>query len=124
MAWRTGYLMVDHSNSPGLPEDIARQSGYNPALCKEGKRFEADTLKCAHCAVSVLKSPMRDTTKMPRNKCPKCRDSAGDARYICDVCAFRMTLPDYIHVSYQKYIDVCYDASANGKSPNVLIIPG
>jgi hypothetical protein len=119
MAWRTGYLMVDHSNSPGLPEDVARASGYNPALCKEGKRFEADTLTCVHCKVVVVKSHTRDTTKMPRHKCPKCRN-----RYICDLCAFRMTLPDYNHLPYEKYIDVCYDASANGKAPNVLIIPG
>ena len=116
MAWRTGYLMVDHGNSPGLPEDIARASGYDPALCKEGKKFEADTLKCCECAVTVVKSPMRDTTKMPRHKC-----SCG--KYLCDLCAFRASLPGHVHLPYKKYIDVCHDASANGKAPNVLIIP-
>lgn len=110
---KTGYLLVDHTNSPGLPEDVARASGYNPALCKEGKRFEADTLTCAHCKVTVVKSPMRDTIKMPRATCAKC-----DHKYICDLCAFHMTQPDYTHLPFEKRVAQLYDVRERG-----LILP-
>lgn len=113
---KTGYLLVDHTNSPGLPEDVARFSGYNPALCKEGKKFEADTLTCAHCRVCVVKSHTRDTTRMPRAKCLKC--NYVDPPYICDVCAFQMTLPDYTHLPFEKRVAQHFDAAERG-----LILP-
>ena len=101
MKQREGYLLVDHSASPGLPEDVARASGYDPAMVAEGKRFEAATLTCAHCKVTVVKSPLRTRE---RNYCMKC-----SGKYICDVCGFRATLPDYNHAPYEKYVDVTAD---------------
>ena len=32
MAKSFGYLFVDHRNSPGIPEDMARKMGYEPSL--------------------------------------------------------------------------------------------
>ena len=49
MKQREGYLMVDHRASPGIPEDVARQIGMDPAQVKEGKLLEAATLTCSHC---------------------------------------------------------------------------
>jgi hypothetical protein len=115
---RTGYLLVDHSNSPGLPADVARKYGYNPELCKEGKTFEADTLTCAHCKVTVVKSHTRDPIKMPRATCAKC-----DHRYICDVCAFQASQPDYVHLPYEKRVQLHFDAAERNRAPPKLILP-
>lgn len=94
MANREGYLMVDHRASPGLPEDIARASGYDPLHCKEGKLFEAATLTCAHCKVGVVKNPKR---VRERALCFKC-----GVKYICDFCAADMQRADYEHTPFEK----------------------
>ena len=49
MAQPSAPLPVDHRASPGIPEDKARQMGYEPSLVGEGKLMEADILTCAHC---------------------------------------------------------------------------
>lgn len=106
MPVREGYLLVDHQASPGLPDDVARASGYDPLLCREGKRFEAATLTCRHCRTTVVKSPLRTRA---RHQCAKC-----SGRYICDGCFFQSTLPDYSHAPYEKYVDVTVDLAAKG----------
>jgi hypothetical protein len=110
-----GYLMVDHRASPGLPEDVARWAGYDPALCREGKLFEADTLRCAHCPAIVIKNPLRTRE---RCTCQKC-----SGRFICDPCAFRATLPDYVHAPLEKALDEIKDRAAMGSPPSLLIPP-
>lgn len=90
-----GYLMVDHRASPGLPEDVARASGYDPKLAGEGKLFEADTMTCSHCKVSVIKNPLRTRD---RGHCFSCN------HYICDICAIAARQPDYVHTPFEKLI--------------------
>lgn len=97
MKKQSGYLMVDHRASPGLPEDVARLAGYDPALCREGKVYEADTKTCAHCRGTVVLNMFRTRE---RYSCRKCED-----RYICDGCAFLASRPDYVHVPFQKIVD-------------------
>lgn len=109
-----GYLMVDHRASPGLSEDIARQVGYDPRFAGEGKVYEADTLTCAHCKGTVVKNFFRTRE---RHSCSKCGD-----RYICDGCAFKASLPDYVHVPFSKIIDEVKKQAAMG-SPSTLIPP-
>lgn len=106
MAQRTGYLMVDHRFSPGLPEDVARASGYDPKFCGEGKLFEADTLTCAHCKNTWVKNPLR-TRERP--KCHKC-----NYHYICDGCAVAMNDPLYSHLPYERLVDLTLDHAAKG----------
>jgi hypothetical protein len=103
-----GYLFVDHRASPGLSEDVALRAGYDPLMCKEGKVFEAVTKQCKHCGTPVMLSPTR---KRPRNYCMKC----GGA-FICDICAFRCTLPDYVHTPIVKVVDLAHDAEAKGQN--------
>jgi hypothetical protein len=86
-----GYLLVDHSASPGLPDDVARAAGYDPALTREGKVFETKTLTCSHCRCTVVPNPLRTRE---RAFCFKCM------HYVCDLCGYRMTLPDYVHRPY------------------------
>lgn len=92
MAKREGYLLVDHQASPGLPEDVARAAGYDPAYVREGKRYEVGTLTCAHCKTTVVPNPFRTRE---REFCFKCM------HYICDVCGFRASAPDYDHAPFE-----------------------
>lgn len=107
-----GYLMVDHRASPGLPEDIARASGYDPQFCKEGKLFEAASLTCSHCKISVVKNPLR---QRERATCFKC-----GWHYVCDFCAAEMREPDYNHTPYEKVVAAVLRQAALG-SPGKLI---
>ncbi len=116
MATKEGYLIVDHRASPGLPEDVARASGYDPKLAGEGKVFEAASLTCAHCKVAVIKNPLR---QRERFTCPKCSH-----HYICDLCAAQTRQPDYNHTPYEKIVDVGLDLASKGEtlgSPQDLI---
>jgi len=105
-----GYLLVDHSASPGLPEDVAIASGYDPTLCREGKRFEAASLTCDHCKVVVIKNPRR-TRERPF--CAKCH------HYICDVCDLKRSQSDYSHFPYDKFLDLTLEGKLG--SPLILL---
>lgn len=112
-----GYLFIDHSASPGISEELARRSGYDPALVGEGKKMEAKTMCCAHCKSHVVPNPGRVTE---RHSCPKC-----DHHYICDGCAYLMTLPDYVHTPYEKKVDLALSGKLQpqplGSPPKLLI---
>jgi hypothetical protein len=58
-----GYLLIDHSNSPGIPG-------------RTGK-LESATYTCSHCPRVVILNPNRSR---PRGYCPGCN------HYICDHC--------------------------------------
>ncbi len=106
--------MVDHRFSPGLPEDVARQSGYDPKFCGEGKLFEVATLTCSHCKISYVKNPLRTRD---RAYCQKCD------HYICDFCDVKRHQPDYIHTSFEKFADVTRNLAEKMGSPQELLSP-
>lgn len=115
-AQRKGYLLIDHSASPGIDEGTALQVGLDPTLVGEGKRLEADTLTCAHCKGVVLRNPFRTRE---RASCPKCGH-----HYICDGCEFLSRQPDYIHLPFTKLRDETLEAGARGLgSPRTLLFP-
>jgi len=62
-----GYLVIDHSNSPGLPDQGM----------PEGSVLERDILQCTHCQRGVVLNPGRVRA---RAVCLKCH------HYICDGC--------------------------------------
>lgn len=93
----TGYLHVDHRSSPGLPEEAAHRFGFEPALVREGKVFEADTLACCHCASVFIK---RHDRIRERGHCPRCN------AYICDACVIASRDPAYVHYTRQQMIDL------------------
>ena len=98
MAKSFGYLFVDHRNSPGIPESMARRMGCDPALVGEGKLMEVDTMMCVHCNRPVIKNPLRDRE---RAYCMAC--SGG---YICDLCDAERRKPDYQHLPFNKIKDL------------------
>lgn len=91
-----GYLHVDHRNSPGLPEDVARYCGYDPEQCKEGRVFEVDTMGCKHCGGHVIPNPWRVRDR------PWCRSC--DA-YICDPCDLARKMTGYEHTTIDQVVD-------------------
>lgn len=74
---REGYLLIDHRNSPGVPEAMAQAAGLDPRALGAGKLFESATITCGHCGGIVVLNPNRSRE---RGHCMRC-----DA-YICDVC--------------------------------------
>lgn len=72
----SGYLEIDHRNSPGLtPADVAHVPGMTAV--GEGEHFERDVQQCSHCERAVILNPGR---VRERARCPKCY------HYICDGC--------------------------------------
>lgn len=119
MSQREGYLLIDHSASPGIPEDLAVRLGLDPHLVREGKVMEAATYTCAHCKGAVVKNPLRTRE---RASCMKC-----GGKYICDNCALEVRLPGYSHTPFDKKVDLTKDAEAKGipilGSPPALLQP-
>jgi hypothetical protein len=98
MAKPFGYLFVDHRASPGIPEDKARQMGFDPSLVGEGKLMEADTMTCAHCRNIIVRNPDRTRERY------YCMECGGD--YICDLCNIERRKPDYVHLPFQQIVDL------------------
>lgn len=70
-----GYFLMDHRNSPGVPDEIVVAQGLDPCA---GKRvFESATFTCSHCEAVIVKNPNRSRE---RAWCKKCD------HYICDGC--------------------------------------
>lgn len=69
----TGYLTIDHRDSPGMPDEVMAKIGL-PVKSGVGF-FEGDVKTCAHCQAIVFLNP--DRTR-PRNYCAKCD------HYVCD----------------------------------------
>jgi hypothetical protein len=65
-----GELLIDHSNSPGIPPALAAEWEANGvAVAGAGERVEAATYTCRHCNVVVIMNPRRTRD---RNVCRKC----------------------------------------------------
>lgn len=111
-----GYLLVDHRASPGLPEEVARWAGYNPALCREGKVYEVDTLCCSHCNACVVPNIHRTR---PRALCLECDNIRG--HYICDGCDYLRTQPGYVHRPFTQVIDETLTTTTMGTPPKLLL---
>jgi len=101
-----GLLIIDHRDSPGLTPEQVR--GHGPAIGK-GQFFEAPTLTCRHCTITVVLNPLRNT---PRHYCQKCDD------YICDPCSALPCMP------FQKIVDETMNQAIKGLSTDGgIIIP-
>ena len=72
-----GYLMLDHSNSPGLDEKVIHEMGDDLPLNAGRGKFEAPTYTCSHCQTVSILNPLR---KRERVYCTGCD------HYICDTC--------------------------------------
>jgi hypothetical protein len=98
---REGYLLVDNTNSPGLPDEVVqrhlRMGLPAPLTARSGRKVESATITCCHCNVIVILNPNR---KRQRGYCWHCD------HYVCDnpVCnlqctPFQKTLDDLHHLA-------------------------
>lgn len=72
----SGYLEIDHRESPGLtPADVAHIPGA--IAVPGGAHLERDVQQCSHCQRMVVLNPGR---VRDRAVCPKCH------HYLCDGC--------------------------------------
>lgn len=115
MSKQMGEIIIDHRASPGLPEEVARWAGYDPAQCAEGKIYKQALMTCSHCGGVVVKNP--DRTR-PRGLCMECNNKEG--HYICDKCDFDRRQPGYIHTPLVKFIDQHLAVAANPCSTREL----
>ena len=95
--------MQADNGSPCLTEAQARASGLPLAYARQSV-VEADLLHCKCCGGVVLKNPDR---VRPREHCKYCN------WFQCDACAFRATLPDYVHEAFLEKVDKAKTAAAN-----------
>ncbi len=110
---KTGYLMIDHRASPGIPESVARAMGFDPKQMQGGKLFEADTLTCAHCKTVLMKNTLR---VRERANCTKCN------HYICDGCHAESMGATYDHTPFQQKVDEAQDAAAKGFIQSSIVL--
>lgn len=103
-----GYLLIDHSDSPGLSE----RDGFDPRIYGGGKKFEAAIYQCKHCQQGIVKNPLRQRA---RNYCRKCD------RYICDQCELERVVSGFECRTFDKVIDAALTAVAKNRP---LILPG
>lgn len=104
----TGYLVIDHSNSPGIPDDLAPQVAAMGGVPVPGSTVaELDTWKCAHCEAIVIKRPERTR---PREVCRKCM------AVVCDRCVLWCE-------PFAKVTDALLDGKLHTVAENRLILP-
>lgn len=103
-----GYLMIDHSASPGVTdEDMRRANPELPAGAGSGM-FETPMVCCSHCQKMLVVNPMRTRD---RAYCRSC-----DA-YICDECGIVATLHGECR-PFRRVMDEAQERAARG-----LIVP-
>lgn len=107
LASREGYLLIDHRFSPGVPEDLARKTGFDPKFLGEGKFLESATISCKHCLGTVVKNPYRIRE---RAYCPKCDG------YLCDHCEAKRQATGYEHKSGEAVSEAILESAATGAS--------
>jgi len=106
-----GYLLIDHSNSPGLTEAQTHAMGLPPGAGQG--LFESATITCSHCQVIVIKNPERNRE---RAYCSKC------GRYLCDACGALYGLTKECRNIF-KQLDVAQEVAEKQNSEFLLSLP-
>lgn len=95
LADHSGYLVIDHRDSPGLsPADVAGVPGA--IAVPGGDMLERDVQQCSHCQRAVVLNPGRVRT---RAVCPRCQ------HYICDTCESARVTSGGACVPFQAVLD-------------------
>ena len=104
----TGWLMIDHSNSPGIPDSMAPQIAAAGGVPVPGHTMaELDTWTCRHCNRIVLKNP--DRTR-PREVCRKCM------AVVCDKCILWCE-------PFEKVAEAIVDGKYHTVADSPLLVP-
>lgn len=107
----TGYLIIDHSESPGINEnDVPQRLRSSTSIVKEGEIFERDTKNCSHCERLIILEPKR---VRERARCHYCN------HYICDECD-RMLRVTGQCIPFKKVVDRAQELVERGE-PLIII---
>ena len=100
---KEGYLLIDHTDSPGISAEQARKMGSH-IVAPGGKKVEASTYMCCGCEATVVLNPDRLRT---REYCRECHS------YMCDTCALLMKV-DGVHRSVTRFRAEYLEHAARG----------
>jgi hypothetical protein len=104
--FRPSYLLVDHSQSPGMaPADMA--PGFAHLAVAAGRKFEASVTLCAHCQGTIVLGLEHD------DYCRKCD------RFICDLCALAVAVSGE-HKSFDQFADEYLEAASRERPLPIL----
>ena len=106
-----GYLLVDHHDSPGIPDEVAVKSGLPPGVGR--KKYEAACFTCAHCEAVVVKDPKvtRESTK-----CVGCQ------HLLCRGCGYLYSL-DRVCRNFKHRIEELRNSAEKKGTSEVLHSP-
>lgn len=108
---REGYLLIDHTFSPGItPEQLHAVGMPGPAVGAD-KKGEFATLTCGHCCMVLIKNPLRTRD---RSHCHKC-DS-----YICDGCGAAMAASG-VCISLDKLFDFVQEENSKLEEQGIAV---
>ena len=109
-----GYFLMDHRNSPGVPDSVVVQEGLLPGAGRGV--FESATFTCSHCQVVVVLNPDRSRD---RGYCRKCD------HLICDGCETAKAASGGDCNSFKRLVDVLLNNAAKGgevsQSPVIIL---
>lgn len=109
-----GYLLIDHSASPGVSPELVRASGKPAPVVGEGKKFEAPVLTCSHCQAQMVLNPKR---RRARAYCPSCD------HYVCDTCEAVRVKAGGTCASFARIVDLAGNLAArNSLGKNSLAV--
>ena len=107
----TGYLIIDHSESPGInEEDVPVRLRSSTSIVKEGEVLERDTKICTHCESGIILEPLR-TRK--RERCWHCN------HYICDRCYKWLQITGQC-IPFKKKVDIVQEILNKGEPLIIL----
>lgn len=110
-----GYFLLDHRDSPGVPDEVAIKTGLPPGAGRG--LFEAPTYTCSHCqTVCIVKLPRE--TEVPY--CPKCD------HHICNTCGKLRALNGGACKTFKQVCDeilaqASKQAEASSDPPRILL---
>lgn len=108
----SGYLEIDHTNSPGISEsDIPTELKSKVIPVPEGKKFEADVQQCSHCQRTVVLNPGRVRA---RAVCQYCY------HYICDSCDEMLRATGQC-IPFKKVLDEAESQLIRGNEPLIKL---
>lgn len=105
---REGYLLVDHTFSPGITPEQLHAAGIQGPAVGADKKGEFSTLTCCHCNTVVILNPLRTRN---RNYCAKCD------QYVCDNPACNAGC-----MNFDKLLDFVQESNAKLEERGIPVI--
>ena len=106
-----GYLLMDNSNSPGIPDEVMVAQGLPVGAGRTF--FECPTFTCKHCQTVVIINPKRNRERA------YCR---GCDHLLCDGCGAERARTGLCR-TFDQVIDEILTACEKAESIESIIIP-